>query len=186
MPYFVAAMPFPEWDSLPVAIIKNYPFEKRDYKPYTQARLCVCQGELNIQLISFEVTPSPKSCIYAAFDLFPEEKKGVIAVKLYSGGSCELTLSRSAFSPEFSDPPPVHLFTGENQQGIYWGGNILIPSSSVGILYGHGLLSEGDVFEGNIYKLSSDLISPHRGSFFFDDFSGFETGQMKFGEFKVI
>ncbi len=30
----------PVWDSLPVAKIVNYPLEKRDYKPFVQARLC--------------------------------------------------------------------------------------------------------------------------------------------------
>lgn len=34
----------PVWDALPVGKIIYYPLEKRDYRPFAQARMCVRNG----------------------------------------------------------------------------------------------------------------------------------------------
>ena len=45
----------PLWNSLPAAKIINYPLEKADYKPYAQARLCISNDDLHIQMLAFEL-----------------------------------------------------------------------------------------------------------------------------------
>ena len=63
----------PLWNSLPAAKIINYPLEKADYKPYAQARLCISNDDLHIQMLAFEVEPEEKSVVGAALAFYPEE-----------------------------------------------------------------------------------------------------------------
>ena len=66
----------PLWNSLPAAKIINYPLEKADYKPYAQARVCISNDDLHLQLLAFEVEPEEKSIVGAALAFYPEEDGG--------------------------------------------------------------------------------------------------------------
>ncbi|MFQ8601131.1 MAG: hypothetical protein ACLSAP_11520, partial [Oscillospiraceae bacterium] len=35
----------PVWDSLPVAVLTKYPWTNNAYRPFTQAQLCIVNGE---------------------------------------------------------------------------------------------------------------------------------------------
>ena len=82
----------PLWNSLPAAKIINYPLEKADYKPYAQARLCVSNDDLYIQLLAFEVDPENQ---------YYESQNGLLMSK---GGaktvSCPSGLEGEVFVPE--------------------------------------------------------------------------------------
>ena len=46
-----------DWETVYAAKLTCFPFERRDYKPFAQGRLCLCPEGLHVQLISFEVKP---------------------------------------------------------------------------------------------------------------------------------
>lgn len=52
----------PVWDALPVGKIIYYPLEKRDYRPFAQARMCANKTDFFLRLWAFETHPSPKVC----------------------------------------------------------------------------------------------------------------------------
>lgn len=51
----------PDFETLHVAKLREYPLEPRDYKPYAQARICFAADGLHVQLLSFESKPLPQS-----------------------------------------------------------------------------------------------------------------------------
>ena len=61
----------PVWDALPVGKIIYYPLEKRDYRPFAQARMCVNETDFFLRLWAFETRPSPESVLMARLNFDP-------------------------------------------------------------------------------------------------------------------
>ena len=57
----------PDYESLHVAKLTCFPLERRDYKPYSQARVCFAPDGLHLQLLAFEAEPLPESSMMAFF-----------------------------------------------------------------------------------------------------------------------
>ena len=159
----------PLWNSLPAAKIINYPLEKADYKPYAQARLCVSNDDFYIQLLAFEVEPEEKSVVGAAIAPFSEEDGGkrYFWLSTNRGGAlvCKFIDEATGNETDISKNVSVRIFTGEDEQGVYWCTNFALPLSLVEKLFGKSYLVPGHRMKGNFYKLC-DGKRPHYGSFY--------------------
>ena len=125
----------PLWNSLPAAKIINYPLEKADYKPYAQARICVSNDDLYIQLLAFEVEPEEKSVVGAAIAPFSEEDGGKRYFWLSANRSgttvCKFIDETTGNETDVSKNVSVRIYTGEDEQGVYWCTNFTLPLSLV-------------------------------------------------------
>lgn len=173
----------PELDSLPVAKIIDYPLEKRDYKPFAQAIICLSEEGLLVRLWAFEATPEAESAVRTVLQLAPErEGAPLLSVEALSGGKVTFLVDGAEW-----DAARLHLhpFTGEDLQGIYWGMDILFPQGLLAELYPGLTLLAGSRVLGNFYKLSTGA-RPHRGSFFPVDMTRDPFLREQLGEFLVV
>lgn len=165
----------PDWASLPVAKITNYPEEDWDYRPFAQAQLALSDAFLYLRFLSFEVQPDPKSTICAAF-LLSREPKTVLALRCYPDITrADVALVRCAangswqpvpgvLSPEFC---PV---ASEDLQGIYWGAQAKLALSELRAICGEDIpFRPGSKVLGNLFKLCQDPNGSraHFGTLFF-------------------
>ncbi len=192
MPFKISALTTqPNFESLMVAKITDYPLEKRDYKPFAQARLCVTPQSLIVQLWAFEASPAPRSSLKAVF--CPAKRPGVcFSAELMSTGSLTAAITTGdgrtgSFEQLGFAPPALEPFWGEDLQGIYWGGTLSFFRKELERLCGKDCLNPGAVLYGNLYKLSSDAEKPHSGSFFPADFAGGRPfDHPSLGEFQIV
>ena len=157
----------PKFDSLPVAKIIDYPLEKRDYKPYAQARLCVNEQGFILQLWAFETHPEPQSSLKAVFALDPGQDK-LLSVEFFPAGEPVLLVDGKSHP---AGEMHVHRFEGEDLQGVYWGATLTLPHTLLKEIYPGLALAKGDRILGNLYKLCTGE-RPHSGSFTPADFAG--------------
>lgn len=152
-----------DFDVLPVGIVKNFPLEKHDYKPYTQVKLCFSSEGFELQLLAFEAKPLKESKIMLVFVI--NNKKLVIEV--FSNNEYSI----KADEIEFKEKVKYHFFTGEDLQGKYWGANLMISSSLLNEYFGNFLIKNGGQIKGNVFKICENSVKPHYGSLFQADFS---------------
>ena len=161
------------FDSLAVAKIVNYPFEKRDYKPFAQARVCLTPSRFIVRMWAFEATPVSditaavpemmKEDSFLCFQIGSSEKylsvsanaNGVLYPEIVCGDKKEL-VDPSVF--ETSD------FTGEDLQGEYWGMQFSCTIDALNELLGFDILTAK--LKGNIYKACFNPNSEHIGALF--------------------
>ncbi|HHY52306.1 MAG TPA: hypothetical protein GX499_03575 [Clostridiales bacterium] len=162
-----------ELDSAPVALIANYPLEKRDYKPYAQCNFCWNEEALFLRMWAFELTPPPGSRLTALLYLWEEQLQKALAVTMEPEEKCTLSLyENGAFQPV--EPPEgfrLHPHSGEDLQGVYWGGLATLPKSWLE-QWGRVPLQAGAVMRGNFFKLCPGPEMAHQGSAFPADFLG--------------
>lgn len=139
----------PVWVSLPCAKIVNYPLEKEDYKPYAQARICISDSTLFLQMISFEVNPESESRVMA--DLSFDGGKNILTISSNREGEV-LCLANDK---EISKTVAVRVYTGEDEQGIYWAVNFSISLSGLKKYIDVPEIKEGKTMAGNFYKISN-------------------------------
>ncbi len=191
MPFKVSALTDqPNFESLMVAKITDYPLEKRDYKPFAQGRVCVTPQSLVVQLWAFEVNPAPRSSLKAVFASATNPEVG-FTVQLMSTGSLETTVTIGGRTGSFEEqgfiPPTLEPFWGEDLQGVYWGGTISFFRQELERLCGEDCLNPGSVLYGNLYKLSDDAQKPHSGSLFPADFAGGKPFDLpSLDEFQIV
>ena len=141
----------PDFETLHVAKLREYPLEPRDYKPYAQARICFAADGLHVQLLSFESKPLPQSEVRVVLALTPGAPPLIISLRADGvfgarRGEADLSDSSRAF---------VHPFQGEDLQGVYWGGNIRVePAVYAGDFVPH----KDAAFFGNFYKLCERIL----------------------------
>ncbi|MCL2856694.1 MAG: hypothetical protein FWE19_03075 [Oscillospiraceae bacterium] len=164
-----------ELDTLPVAVIKDYPLEKRDYKPYAQCNICLDSRSLFVRMWAFELSPPQGSELRGVFYLFPQKPELALALSLKPDGSCAFSLLEESGLERAINPPSgfaLHPHNGEDLQGIYWGGLAALPLDWLETLGGTLNLDEGRALAGNFYKLCPGPEMAHSGSFFPADFAG--------------
>lgn len=179
----------PVWNSLPAAKIIDYPLEKADYKPYAQARLCISNDDLYIQLIAFEVTPEEKSLVGAAIAPFPDDDGGkrYFWFSTNRGGAfvCKFIDEENGSETDISKNISVRIYTGEDEQGVYWCSNFTLPLSVVEKFFRKSYLVPKHKMKGNFFKLC-DGERPHYGSFYPTDFKDTNPlGSRYFGDFEL-
>ncbi len=174
-----------DYETLHVAKLTDFPLEKRDYKPYSQVRICFAGDGMHLQLLAFEASPLSESRMTAVFILTPLYESACLSLELYADGR----FSAKCFAPSggnLVDGATVHHFTGEDLQGVYWGGNIFLPIKSLKTLFPNLVVAKDQTFRGNLYKLCDNSARPHMGSFYPADFSHPLTDPNNFGEFVMI
>ena len=189
MPFKVCRIDSPSrQDSLPVAVIKDYPLEKRDYKPYAQCTLCVCQGSLLLRMWAFEALPPPGSVLRAVLSLFADKPGAALCVTLSPDGGAVLSLIKDGEETALPPSGDIRLrpYNGEDLQGIYWGGFVTIPQKWLDSLGKTIPLVPGEAFRGNFYKICKDPKWRHLGSFFPADFLGDPYLPNSMGEFLLV
>ena len=76
----------PDFESLHVAKIIDYPLEKRDYKPYSQCKLCFAPDGFHIQFLSFEAAALAASCMKAVFNFDAQTQEKCFSFSVFSDG----------------------------------------------------------------------------------------------------
>lgn len=179
----------PLWNSLPAAKIINYPLEKADYKPYAQARVCISNDDLHLQLLAFEVEPEEKSIVGAALAFHPEEDGGRRYFWFSTNRSgalvCKFIDEINGTEQDISKNVAVRIYAGEDEQGVYWCSCFTMPLAAAEQLCGTHYLAPGHKMKGNFYKLC-DGERPHYGSFYPTDFTAVNPlGSAFFGDFEL-
>ena len=184
MPYYICAQPSsPRLETIPTYKITDYPLEKRDYKPFAQAKVCLTPQELLIQMWAFEMVPMPESRLRAVFTT--PRSANLLVVTAEAGGHC----SCGARGPGGDKPMDsiVHSLDGEDLQGIYWGVTAALRRAAVEEILGPGCTETGKTLLGNFYKLSDSPKKPHKGSLYPADFAGGrEYALSSLGEFRIV
>lgn len=180
----------PLWNSLPAAKIINYPLEKADYRPYAQARLCVSNDDLYIQLLAFEVNPEGKSISAAALAPFSEEDGGRryfwFSTNRAGESLCKFIDETTGTETDISKNIALRIFSGEDEQGVYWCSGFTLPLSLLEKFFGKSYLEPGHRMKGNFYKLC-DGKRPHYGSWNPTDFKDINPlGSRYFGDFELV
>lgn len=161
------------FDSLAVAKIVNYPFEKRDYKPFAQARVCLTPTRFVVRMWAFEATPIADVTAPVP-EMLCED-----SILCFQIGNSDRYLSVCAnangvFYPELvcgSDKKTVtpsifetSAFTGEDLQGEYWGMQFSCEISALNDLLGFDILE--NELKGNVYKACFNSRAEHIGALF--------------------
>lgn len=171
----------PVWDSLPVAVLTKYPWTNDAYRPFTQAQLCIVNGEdLIVRLWAFENDPvvSPdkaqdffsQSCISFFFTPPGAGDARYLALSLSAGGEvlacvCEDGAVRP-LSDYYAEEPCADMFAGENLQGEFWGGQIALPAALFKAVFGVKGFEKGHTIKGNLYKTCGTPPYVHFGCYF--------------------
>lgn len=190
---------YPQWDALPVASLRHFPFTEDDYKPYTQFRLCFLAGKGLLvrgwafeNLVKADVFADSKeplltdSCLSIAMNFYPEtsgkallftmNKNNVIEAMVFGDGK---PAQRIPFVAEVKE------YQGEDNQGIFWSREFLIPTQLLQTTYGQNDIRPGNRLTGNLYKIKLD-DTPHFGCYY--EMAGAKptlTDLSSFGEFLI-
>lgn len=157
----------PKFDAIPTYKITSYPLEKRDYKPFAQAQVCVTPQVLAVRLWAFEAHPKPLSRLEGVFAA-PD-----CALALWITAWADGRWSCVRKSPEGTETleAEVRPMAGDDFQGEYWGIAATLPRPQAEEALGLSL-EPGAVALGNFYKRSRDPEKPHDGSCWPADFAG--------------
>ena len=157
----------PKFDSIPTYKITDYPLEKRDYKPFAQAQVCLTPTQLILRLWAFEAHPKPLSTVEGVFTT--RQSEAVLWVSAWADGRWRCALR----TPGGEKPIDAiaHAMAGEDLQGEYWGTSVAIRRSLVEEAL-RVALAPGSTLLGNFYKRSRDPQKPHHGSCWPADFAG--------------
>ena len=145
----------PVWDALPVGKIIYYPLEKRDYRPFAQARMCVNQSDFYLRLWAFETRPSPESVLMARLNFDPGRSEAFLEIRVDSmGGMTCVVREKEKETPLalYGVLPDLHSYRGEDLEGEYWGVVIKLPRHAIEKIYGRDPIGPGYTMQGNLYK----------------------------------
>ena len=159
----------PVWDALPVGKIIYYPMEKRDYRPFAQARLCVNRTHFFLRLWAFETHPSDQSVLMARLNFDPERSGKFLELTADSRGGLDCTVRDGADKTPlaaYGVLPQMHSYWGEDLEGEYWGVMICLPRDAIRAVYGEDPIRPGYVMRGNLYKQDNAQATRHLGSLF--------------------
>lgn len=170
----------PVYDSLPAVKIGSYrnPVPE-DYRPFAQGRLAFGEEGFYLQLIAFEVTVPESSRISAEFSA---DGKKYFSIVIKKSGLDEFALWESGKilwrDDSAAEAVPIQ---GEDLQGEYWGGQILVPYETLARIWQEIPFEAGTKLWGNLYKYSNDSKWKHWGSFYPSSGQGRD-----FGEFELV
>lgn len=176
----------PDLESLQVAKMDSFAIERASYRPYSQARLCFSPKGLHLQLLSFETLSPPDSRLESVLRLTDTNGKcGNFYFSLFADGRYSAALNSE---PDNAAAARLHLnhdfhpLSGEDLQGVFWGGTFHLPLAQ----YFSFSLHAGNTFSGNFYKLCDTKEQAHRCSFFPAEFSKPLDAAENMGEFILI
>jgi hypothetical protein len=152
-----------EFDTLPVLKTCHFHYDGMEQRGiamvYTCARLYVLQGMLRLSVCAFERSPAPPaSRIALALHAGGEALAAMVLAPGRATDGLALWMMEKAARPPLTEPfgraanaaVPAERFSGEDEQGWYWGARAELPRAVAGQL---GLrLAEGNIFSGALYK----------------------------------
>lgn len=154
----------PVWDTLPVAKITNYPFEKGAFKPFAQVRACVSENGLHLRMWAFETKKRPNSYILAALNL-SEKSDRTLLIAIYADSTVKMAIKDNDDYIPLNDKPEAVFFDGEDLEGIYWGACVTVDNKMIKEYFDSAKLKAGYSFKGNFFKVCSDPEFDHAGCF---------------------
>lgn len=180
----------PNLDSMPVAKITDYPLEKRDYKPFAQAVLCMGTDAFFLRMWAFEVSPPAGSALECVFYPYPDSPDLAFGLHIVHGedhASYSAFLCKNGHPPELIAPHALEGFphNGEDLQGVYWGMRLTLPFSVLEQAGGRISLAEGNILPGNFYKICSEGTFMHKGSLFRVSWKQ-PYARESMGEFRIV
>jgi hypothetical protein len=152
-----------EFDTLPVLKTCHFHYDGLEQRSiamvYAYARLYVLRGVLRLSLCAFERIPPPPAS-RMAFALYAGGRAlaaAVLAPPRAVDGLALWVMDKTArppltgaFGRAADAAVPAERFSGEDEQGWYWGARAELPRAVAGQL---GLrLAGGDIFSGALYK----------------------------------
>lgn len=123
------------WDRLPVFKIIKYTFEHKAFKPFAQVRLCYQPDRgLLIRMWAFEVDPLCKVILNHDVNIFNDSVLSVVLGNKYNQYVIITFNKRGCYFIKYyndrdiavKEKLEINCFEGEDLQGIYWGGDLLI------------------------------------------------------------
>jgi len=175
-------------DALPVAKIVDYPMEERDYRPFAQNILCREQGDgkfslsgYRLRMWAFEVSPPEDSELRAVLGFFTGG--AVLEARIWINDEiCHEVTLYSNGKEETVRGYEFRNYSGEDLQGVYWGGEFFFADEVLKELAGPVLAKPGQEFAGNFYKICPDR---HYGSFSAVDWDD-PYSMVNMGRFAVV
>ncbi len=167
------------WEALPTIILKNYR-DSAEMNSYTQCRICAVNNELYIRLFSFETTPPKTSEILLYLSI-----NGSVIEFLLTPSGLNVRARKAGGKVVEGKKIKVSEIGGENNQGIFWGGEFSVSSDIIKDIFGIRSLLVGSVFKGEIVKRNSGE-NPHFGTLFAKDEKNFFEMMDFDGEFEVV
>lgn len=155
----------PDFTSLPVVKITEYPLAKGIYQPYAHVASCMNPKELCLRLLSFEAISIPESQILAAFA--PPEEENLLVIRCGEASGEAYALLEGAQVPVDAR---FHFFRGEDLQGKYWGADVRISLEELDKIFPADCLKKGGRLQGNFYKICLREPYVHLGSAYPCDF----------------
>ena len=123
------------WSYLPVMKIVKYPAAQGGFKPFAQSQICYKDGEgLLIKMWAFEVAPlslinkeifNDSLLMTVIGNKLDDSFKG-ISLSFNKNGNYYIENYFKGSSEIILDDININIFTGEDLQGIYWGGEFII------------------------------------------------------------
>lgn len=172
----------PDFEALQVAKLDYYIPDHASYRPFSQAHVCFSPQGLHVQLLSFETFSPPESLIQATL-CFPGQRGGVFTLQLFADGRYDVQFAATGAAESVSvAETALHPITGEDLQGVFWGGLFTLPLDR----YVDFAPKPDAVFTGNFYKLCDDPARAHRCSFYPADFKKPLSAPENLGDFTII
>ena len=154
----------PMWDTLPVYLLRHYPYTSSSYKPLCEVRGALYEDALYFRLTAYEwrflpdTVPGQGSCI----QLFLDGPLGTLVLTVEHGRPVNAVFMKGAQEQTVSCPNPAQ-YSGEDNTGDFWGVNLTVPCELLA-LAGLDKLQAGDTLSMNVTKVQWDSRAFHYGS----------------------
>lgn len=135
------------FDALPALKVRHYVGTPTGGNIYTLARFYLLGEALALSLCVFEKTPPPESRVGFAI----AGTKGRVLVLALGPKQVRLQLAPDEEAPP---PPKAAYFTGQDEQGWYWGANLTLPAEA--LAKAGAAPAQPTVFAANVAKYRTD------------------------------
>lgn len=129
------------WDRISVMKITRYPFEQKAFKPFAQARMCYKRDSgLIVRMWAFEVSPPLSIDVDNNLEIyndsvlsivFGEDNGGLfrgIVITFNKNGNYVIQKIVNEKKEIIIEEIKIDSFSGEDLQGVYWGGCFVISN----------------------------------------------------------
>lgn len=138
------------FDALPAIKVNQYRGKSQSHNIYTYARMYILQDALAFSLYCFERTPPPQS---RASLVLGRDADALLDYSL-SPTEANLLLRLPNGTSSIYPPPEPSYFSGEDEQGWFWGAKAILPPDLLAMVGCH--LHPGDEFRAAVLKTRTD------------------------------
>lgn len=134
------------WDSVPVLKTSIYPFTSGAYKPYGLTSICRSGNDLVVRILDFCILSKDISDSNMAYLSISDGKHGLL-LSISQSGICKISgcddvniISSNKYILA------ARWFEGNDNLGVYWGSDIIIPGDIITKLLGYSPSSSGKLY----------------------------------------